>query len=284
MSGAPAGPYPERLLAVIAAPTGAGKAALLADLVPPAEGATWVAPALPARPGRPADWREDAAKPRRRKTLKHAPTRNRFLLAIHHIELSAIDLAVAASLLGSGMPRDFHREQLAVAVEEAEHAALLDALLRARGCPPGSEPIHHRLWEAVLACVDLGEVLVVVPRFLEARGLDVTAELLPRLEGLDPEAHAVIARIYRDEVGHVATGTRWHRAWCAERGLDPGAHFRSVAARRFAGQIPGPFPLDLVGRERAGFSADDLGFLASGPGEAPAEGGEPGKRTEAPPG
>jgi len=254
--------YPARLLAVIAAPTGAEKAALLAALAPPSEAARWGLPPLPERPGRPAHWRESDAQPRRRKTLKHAPTRNRFLLAIHHIELSAIDLAVAACLYGSGMPAAFHRDQLAVAREEAEHAALLDALLSARGCPPGSEPIHHRLWDAARACADLGELLVVVPRFLEARGLDVTADLLPRLATLDPAAHAVIERIYHDEIGHVTTGTRWHRAWCARHGLDPEAHFATVAAHRFAGQIPGPFPLDAPGRAQAGFTAADMAFLS----------------------
>lgn len=261
--------YVAGLLAVIAAPTGPAKAALLAGLVPPADGAAWPAPELPARPGRPAHWRESDVQPRRRRTLRHAPTRNRFLLAIHHIELSAIDLAIAASLGGGGMPSAFHRDQLAVAAEEAEHAALLDALLTARGCPPGCEPVHHRLWDAARACGDLGELLVVVPRFLEARGLDVSADLLPRLAELDAEAHAVIARIYRDEIGHVALGTRWHRAWCAAHGLDAEAHFAAVAARRFAGQLPGPFPLDRPGRASAGFSDADLAFL-SRPREAPA--------------
>jgi len=109
---------------------------------------------------------------------------------------------------------------------------------------------------------------VVVPRFLEARGLDVSADLLPRLAALDLEAHAVIARIYRDEIGHVATGTRWHRAWCAQRGIDPDAHFAEVAARRFAGQLPGPFPLDHPGRSAAGFSPGELAFL-SRPREVP---------------
>lgn len=254
--------FPARLLAVIAAPTGPAKAALLATIEPPVDGVDWPLPPLPERPGRPPHWHESDVQPRRRKTLKHAPTRNRFLLAIHHIELSAIDLAVAACLHGGGMPAAFHRDQLAVAAEEAEHAALLDTLLSARGCPPGSEPIHHRLWQAARACADLGELLVVVPRFLEARGLDVTADLLPRLAALDPEAHAVIARIYHDEIGHVATGTRWHRAWCATHGLDPEAHFATVAAHHFAGQLPGPFPLDTAGRASAGFSATELAFLA----------------------
>jgi len=256
--------YPEQLLAVIAAPTSAAKAGLLAAVTVP-ERPDFVEPALPARPGRPAGYRESAEPPRRRRSLRHGPTRNRFLLAIHHIELSAIDLAVLACLRAPGLDPAFHRDQLQVAAEEALHAGLLEALLAERGLPPGCEPVHHRLWAAALAAADLGEHLVVVPRFLEARGLDVSADLLPRLAELDPPAHRVIARIYRDEIRHVEIGTRWHRRWCADRGLDPDEHFRGVVARHFAGQLPGPFALDREGRLAAGFNERELAALTAPP-------------------
>jgi uncharacterized ferritin-like protein (DUF455 family) len=255
-------PYPELLLAVIAAPTSQAKALLLAQIAPPVN-EPWTIPVLPIRPGRSAHYQEVIEQPRRRKTLKHEPTRNRFLAAIHHIELSAIDLAVAACLFAPDMPADFHADELRVAREEAEHAALLEELLCARGCPPGSFPIHHRLWDAARAAADLGELLVVVPRFLEARGLDVSAELLPRLAALDPAAHAVIARIYHDEITHVAIGTTWHRRWCVLHGLDPDAHFAAVVRRHFADQLPGPTALDHAGREKAGFSAAEMAVLSA---------------------
>ncbi|MBA3847463.1 MAG: DUF455 family protein [Planctomycetes bacterium] len=254
--------YADALMAAIAAPTGADKDAILARIVVPDDGATWDMPALPPRPGRPAHWREAGdVQPRRRKTLKHDATRQRFLLAIHHIELSAIDLACVCALRGSGMPRAFHLDQVAVAREEATHAGLLDALLTARGWPPGTEPVHHRLWQAAIACADLGEQLVVVPRFLEARGLDVGAAIAPRLATIDGEAHVALTRIHRDEIGHVGIGTRWHRFWCVQRGLDAEAHFAAVVRARFADQLPGPFPLDRAGRDQAGFSAAELAAL-----------------------
>lgn len=254
--------YPEQLLAVIAAPDAAGKAALLAAITEPAD--SWPLPALPVRPGRPPHYRESETPPRRRRTLAHAPTRNRFLLAIHHIELSAVDLAVVACLRATDQPAAFHRDFLAIARDEARHAGLIAELLTARGLPPGSEPVHHRLWDATLACADLGEHLVVVPRFLEARGLDVSAGLLPRLAGLDPEAHRVITVIYQDEIGHVAIGSTWHQAWCQQHGLDPAGHFRAVVDRHFPGQIPGPTPLDRPGRTTAGFLPAELDWLETG--------------------
>lgn len=261
--------YVDDLLAVIAAPTAADKAALLACCTPPPEDHTWEQPAFPARPGRPAGWSESDTPPRRRRTLSHAPTRNRFLLAIHHIELSAVDLAVLACLRASGAPSALHEDFLTIARDEARHARLLEELLATRGLKPGDEPVHHRLWETALACADLGEHLVAVPRFLEARGLDVSAELLPRLAPMDLAAHAVLSVIYHDEIVHVAIGSRWHQWWCARCGVDPEVHFQAVVTRRFPGQVPGPTPLDRSGRLQAGFSALDLTWLAEGPRIAP---------------
>ena len=247
------------LLAAIAAPTAAAKDGVLAALVPP-DGAEWPMPALPARPGRPPGVREGQAK-RRRQGVDSPTGLRRFLHAIWHIELEAIDLACVLSLRGSGMPAEFHADCLRVAREEVVHAGLLEAWLSANGHPPGSEPVHHRLWESAAACRDLGEQLVVVPRFLEARGLDVNAGLLPRVP--DPGAHAALERIYRDEIGHVAVGTRWHRWWCARRGLDPVAHFTAVVRAGFADQLPSPWPLDEPGRRAAGFAEPELRLLTA---------------------
>lgn len=256
--------YAAGLLAAIAAPDAAAKDAVLAGLAPPADGAVWEMPALPHRPARPTGVVE--GPPRRRRQGADSPAgRRRFLHAIWHIELEAIDLACVLALRGSGMPAAFHADCLRVAREECAHAALVAGWLAANGWPPGSEPVHHRLWEAAVACRDLGEQLVVVPRFLEARGLDVNAGLLPRLAGVDPAAHAVLERIYRDEIGHVGTGTRWHRAWCQARSLEPEAHFAAVVGQRFADQLPSPWPLDRPGRAAAGFTAGEVALIAGGP-------------------
>jgi uncharacterized ferritin-like protein (DUF455 family) len=255
--------YPAALLRAIAAPDSRAKDAILATIAPPADGAIWTVPPAPVRPGRPADWREGEPV-RRRKGLGNPQARLRFLHAIHHIEMSAIDLAVLLCLRAPGAPAALHADFLAIAREEAAHALLVEDLLTRRGFPPGSDPIHHRLWETAVAAEDLGGQLVAVPRFLEARGLDVSADLLPRLAGIDAEAHAVIQRIYTDEIRHVAAGSRWHAWWCAQHGIAPADHFAQTAARLFPGQVPGPFPLDVPGRTAAGFAPAELAWLATG--------------------
>jgi len=239
MAGAEIASYLNALGRSLEAATPAAKAAALAGLVAPADGAAWPMPELPRRPGRAAALREAISPPRRRRTLAHAGTRNRFLLA-------------------------FHEDFLGIARDEARHAALLEELLAGRGIAPGDEPVHFRLWESTLACRDLGEHLVVVPRVLEARGLDVAAELLPRLHELDPDAHQVLSVIYQDEIGHVAIGTRWQQWWCVSQGREPLGHFAAVLARHFPGQHPWPTPLDLYGRRQAGFSASELELLGGG--------------------
>lgn len=257
--------WPGAMLAAITAPTSASKDTLICALPLPADGATWDLPAIPARPGRPADLRI-GPPPRRRRGLDDPASRRRFLHAIWHIELSAVDLACLTSLHGSGMPSAFHADFKRIACEEAFHADLIAGWLAENGFPVGSDPVHHRLWDAALAATDLGELLVVIPRFLEARGLDVTAELLPRIVAVDPAAHAVLARIYQDEINHVGTGTRWHAWWCARQGVDPQVHFATTVRRHFSNQLPSPFALDHAGRAAAGFTAADLAVLTEQPG------------------
>ena len=266
--------YAEVLEAVIAAPTVPEKAILLRDLVP--EDGAWPMPQLPEQPGRPSDLRIVADPPRRRRGLSDPRARARFLHAIWHIEVSAIDLAVLICLRASGAPRALHEDFLKIAREEAEHATLVADLLTAEGFPPGSDPVHHRLWDAARTCVDLGEQLVVIPRFLEARGLDVSAELLPRLAAIHAPSHQVIARIYQDEIGHVGIGTRWHRWWCEEQALNPVGHFTAVIQARFADQLPSPFALDRPGRATAGFAAEELEALEATSSRLPRPPGPPG--------
>jgi uncharacterized ferritin-like protein (DUF455 family) len=253
--------YAHQLLSAIAETTSAAKAVALRAIPAPVDGATWPMPEVPRRPGRDPALRETEDPPRRRRGLADPAARRRFMHAIHHIELSAIDLAALTCLRAIGAPRALHEDFLAIAREEAEHAALLEGWLAANGCASGAFPIHHRLWDAAAACGDLGEQLVVVPRFLEARGLDVSAGIIPRLSAVDAAAGAVIARIYRDEIRHVAVGTRWHTWWCRERRLDPVAHFAEVVRRRFPEQLPSPFALDRGGRGQAGFAAEELSVL-----------------------
>ena len=187
-----------------------------------------------------------------------SPTGRLALLhALAHIELNAIDLAwdIVARFAGADLPREFYDDWVGVAAEEAEHFALLASRLEALGSGYGALPAHDGLWEAAAAtATDLLARLAVVPLVLEARGLDVTPEMRLRLERAgDAESAAILERIYRDEIGHVAVGVRWFELLCRARGLDPAATYRDRVQRYFAGALKPPFNREA--RDRAGFSA-----------------------------
>ena len=179
------------------------------------------------------------------------------LHALAHIELNAIDLAwdVIARFGAPDLPRAFFDDWVEVAAEEAEHFVLLSVRLAALGAAYGDLPAHDGLWEAAAATAhDPIARLAVVPLVLEARGLDVTPEMIARLRRAeDSESAAILDRIYHDEIGHVAAGRRWFEWHCERRGLDPLAAFRRNVGRYFSGALKPPF--NRAARDEAGFPA-----------------------------
>jgi uncharacterized ferritin-like protein (DUF455 family) len=212
-------------------------------------------PPRPARPGRPP--LRPPREMERRRNLAALPGRIALVHALAHIELNAIDLGwdIVARFDCENLPRQFFDDWVRVAAEEAEHFALLDARLQALGAAYGDLPAHDGLWEAAAATVhDLLARLAVVPLVLEARGLDVTPEMIARLERAgDADSAAILQRIYADEISHVAVGARWFAWVCDRQGLDPAAVFHDRVRRYFRGALKPPF--NRVARESAGMPA-----------------------------
>ena len=194
--------------------------------------------------------------PKRRAGGSHSG-RVALLHALAHIELNAIDLAwdVVARFGDEDLPRAFYDDWVAVAAEEAEHHALLAARLADFGASYGDLPAHDGLWEAAAETAhDLLARLAIVPLVLEARGLDVTPDMITRLDRLgDSQSAAILRRIYADEIGHVATGRRWFEFLCERRGEAPVAAFHALVRRHFRGGLKRPF--NTVARGAAGLDA-----------------------------
>jgi uncharacterized ferritin-like protein (DUF455 family) len=203
----------------------------------------------------------------RRRNFGSPAGRIALLHALAHIELNAIDLAwdLVARFGGArfgvarfdeaGLPRAFFDDWVTVAADEAEHFTLLSARLAALGSTYGDLPAHDGLWEAAAATAhDLLARLAVVPLVLEARGLDVTPEMIGRLERAgDGESAAVLDRIYRDEIGHVAAGRRWFEWLCERQGREPRQAFHTLVRRHFTGVLKPPF--NRLARDAAGFAS-----------------------------
>jgi uncharacterized ferritin-like protein (DUF455 family) len=192
------------------------------------------------------------------------------LHALAHIELNAIDLAwdLIARFSGEPLPRAFCDDWVCVASEEAYHFELLTARLADFGARYGDLAAHDGLWESAAATADdLLARLAVVPLVLEARGLDVTPDMVARLERVnDPLSAAVLRRIYCDEIGHVAVGVRWFERLCRARGLLPEDVFLERVRRCFKGDLKPPFNREA--RAAAGFPAHYYEPLAASPARA----------------
>jgi uncharacterized ferritin-like protein (DUF455 family) len=216
-------------------------------------------PGIPGRPAKPELLPHTELKQRSMRTLEG---RAALIHALAHIELNAIDLAADLAWRFAGMPDLFYRQWAQVAREEALHFQLLRDHLRAMGFEYGSFPAHGALWEmAERTKDDILARIALVPRTLEARGLDASPPIKAKLVGAgDLQAGRILDVILRDEIGHVAVGNHWYRMLCDQRGLEPVATYRDLAQRYRAPRPRGPFNLDA--RRAAGFSEDELAALA----------------------
>ncbi len=199
----------------------------------------------------------------RQASLATLEGRSALIHSIAHIELNAIDLALDIVWRFSGMPEAFYRDWIAIANEEALHFTLLRDHLVALGFDYGSFQAHNALWEmAERTRDDILARLGLVPRTLEARGLDASPAVKNKLVGAgDHQVGKILDVILRDEIGHVAAGNRWYRWVCEQRGLDPVATYADLAHRYKAPKLRGPFNLDA--RRLAGFTEPELDALTA---------------------
>lgn len=178
-------------------------------------------------------------------------------------DVKGSNLALDACWRFAGLPEAYYRDWLGVAGEEALHFTLLAEHLATLDCAYGDFDAHDGLWTMVERTAgDVTARMALVPRTLEARGLDATPPMRARLlQAGDTRAAAILDVILHDEVGHVAVGNRWYRWLCARDGLDALAHDSLLAQRHGAPRLRPPFNIEA--RRAAGFGDDELAALAA---------------------
>ena len=210
---------------------------------------------MPGRPARPA-----LVHPRElpRRGFGTREGLAAFIHAVAHIEFNAIDLAWDAAYRFRGLPPEFYADWIGVAHDEARHFTLLRERLQQLGYDYGDFDAHNGLWEMAEKTAHDGLArMALVPRVLEARGLDVTPGMIAKLRSLGDTATVVILElILREEVAHVAAGSRWYRWYCARAGVGHAVRFRELLREYAGGVLHGPFNTDA--RLAAGFDADEL--------------------------
>ncbi|AVP99033.1 DUF455 domain-containing protein [Ahniella affigens] len=214
---------------------------------------------VPGRPERPA---LVAPRQLQARKLGSIPGRAALVHAVAHIEFNAINLALDAIYRFRDLPDAYYIDWLSVALDEARHFEILTQRLQTLGFQYGDFPAHNGLWQAALD-TDHDPLIrmALVPRVLEARGLDVTPGMIARLEEVgDAETVACLRVILAEELNHVAIGTRWYRYLCAKTGIaDSEGHFLDLLAQYSPGAIRPPF--NEPARKAAGFSAREQAGL-----------------------
>lgn len=216
---------------------------------------------IPGRPDRPE--LVDPAKVARRR-LGSPEGRAALVHAIAHIEFNAINLALDAAYRFRGMPREYYLDWLSVAADEARHFRMLEGRLIAMGHGYGDFPAHDGLWEMAEKTASRCLLrMALVPRVLEARGLDVTPGMIERLKAVgDHETVSALEVILAEEVRHVEIGSRWFRHCCAQEGLAPLETFLDLLRTYYGGLPRGPFNEEA--RRQAGFSKEEMSALTAG--------------------
>jgi uncharacterized ferritin-like protein (DUF455 family) len=196
-----------------------------------------------------------------RRAMNTTEGRAMLIHALAHIEFNAINLALDAIWRFPGLPADYYTDWLQVAREEAYHFSLLEAHLQRQGYHYGQFLAHDSLWEMVAkTSEDVLARMALVPRTLEARGLDANPPLRAKLaQAGDKEAAAILDIILRDEIGHVEIGNRWYGYLCRQRGLELIPAYADLARQYNAPTPRGPFNLEA--RRQAGFTEDELKVL-----------------------
>ncbi len=222
---------------------------------------TFTAPCSPGRPDRPTLVTPQSVARRSPYTaVGHAA----LIHSIAHIEFNAINLALDAVWRFPGLPADFYLDWLSVAFEEAKHFTMLRNHLQSLGYDYGNFDAHNGLWEMCESTqFDVVARMALVPRTLEARGLDATPIIQAKLRKVGSaaalEAVGLLDIILAEEVGHVAIGNRWYHWLCQRDGIDP-QHFYEIAAHKHGAPKPRP-PFNLAARRLAGFTESEISAL-----------------------
>lgn len=210
------------------------------------------------QPKRPVLVDPKAVKPRKMNTPQGYAA---LLHAVTHIEFNAINLALDAAYRFRHIATEFTHDWIRIAAEEASHFSLMQARLQAHGYDYGDFEAHNHLWDmAYKTAHDPLLRMALVPRVLEARGLDVTPAMREKIaQKGDLASCKVLDTIYHDEIGHVKVGNHWYHHLCQQRGLDALSLFQQLISRYDLFLFRGHLNYDA--REQAGFSEFEIALL-----------------------
>jgi len=212
-------------------------------------------------PGYPTQLQLVAPRDLKRRGIQSQQGRNVLMHSIAHIEFNAINLALDAAYRFRGQSIDYYKDWISIAADEARHFQMIRDYLMEHECDYGDYPAHNGLWQmAVDTQFDIVARMALVPRVLEARGLDVTPGIIKKLERVnDQQAVDILNVIYQDEIAHVEAGSRWFFYKCEQNQLEPRSTFMKMVEQYLHGELRGPF--NVSARLKAGFDEFEMAAI-----------------------
>ena len=186
--------------------------------------------------------------------------------SIVHIEYSAIDLAFDACYRFRDMPIQFYRDWIEVAEDEVRHFEMLHSILEEIGFKYGDIEVHNSLYEASLKTPTLLTRMAIVPRWLEANGLDANDKIVEKLKNYPNDKIAIklieaLNVILKEEIPHVKKGDFWFKWECEKEGLDPVKTYFDIVNRVYK-NVSKKSHINIEARKRAGFSCVEIKRLS----------------------
>ena len=207
--------------------------------------------------------------PKEAKHRKYVNTKEGKINLLHtvaHIEYSAIDLALDAALRFQNMPKKYYEDWLEVAQDEIRHFLMLEKLLNELDCNFGDLEVHTNLFEAMKKTPDLLSRMAVVPRYMEANGLEQNPKIMKKLssnpDDFNKKILNVLNIILEEEVDHVKKGDFWFKYECQKLDLNPQITYIKILEEKYPGSTTKKYDINFEARKKAGFSCDELKFLS----------------------
>ena len=170
-----------------------------------------------------------------------------FIHSVAHIEFSAIDIALDACYRFRNLPREFYEDWLEVAEDEIRHFCMIENLLLKQGGRYGELSVHDGLFIALQkTSSSLTSRMALLPRYMEANGLDANAHIIKRLNV-----------ILKEEVSHVYKGDKWFKFACKKEGIDENSYF-DIILSLYPNSFKNVREINEQDRLKAGFSKEEL--------------------------
>ena len=186
--------------------------------------------------------------------------------AIVHIEYSAIDLAFDACYRFRNMPIEYYKDWIEVADDEIRHFEMLNSLLNKVGYKYGDIEVHNSLWEAAQKTPTLIERMAIVPRWLEANGLDANEQIIEKLQNYKNDEIArelinALEIILKEEIPHVSKGDKWFKWACEKEGFNSENKYFEIVNKIYQ-NVSKKAHINVEARKEAGFSCTEIKNLA----------------------